>query len=180
MGLLESYHFRKTKKLLDLSEQNIVDCHSKSSCSGGSPLLALQFVKKNGIHLESNYPYTGKQNDCANVTVPPINIYFQNAYVVIGDDDELKEKILKQGPLAVSVYASSQWMFYKSGVWYHNECSSESNHCLLLIGYGSENGNDYWLFKNSWGRQWGEDGFIKIARNRHENYCGIDSGIHLQ
>ncbi|CAG9855680.1 unnamed protein product [Phyllotreta striolata] len=180
VGLLESYYFRATNELLDFSEQYVIDCISNSSCAGGTPISALQFAKDNGVILESEYPYNAKQNECPIARLSPLRIRFENAHVIFGNDEELKDEIKKTGPLGVCLYASSKWMFYKSGVWYHNECSSEVNHCVLLVGYGTENGNDYWIFKNSWGQFWGDDGYIKFARNRHENYCGIQYGLYLK
>ena len=63
--------------------------------------------------------------------------------------------------------------FYKSGIWSNPECQGEgsSNHAVLVVGYGSDNGNDYWLIKNSWGTGWGENGYLRLARNR--NMCGV-------
>lgn len=63
-----------------------------------------------------------------------------------------------------------------SGIYYEPECSSEElDHGVLVVGYGTtDEGRDYWLVKNSWGHEWGEDGYIRMARNRHNN-CGIAS-----
>lgn len=97
-----------------------------------------------------------------------------NELVLVNNDEaKLKEAVTNFGPVIVCVYASSKWRFYKSGVWYEKECSFHSNHAVLLVGYGRENGANYWLIKNSMGKNWGENGFIKIARSKHHNYCGI-------
>ncbi|XP_039287949.1 crustapain-like, partial [Nilaparvata lugens] len=63
-----------------------------------------------------------------------------------------------------------------AGVYYEPECNPWSlNHAVLAVGYGTtKDGQDYWLVKNSWGNQWGEEGYIKMARNR-DNNCGIAS-----
>ena len=63
--------------------------------------------------------------------------------------------------------------FYESGIWSNPECQGEGSkmHAVLVVGYGSDNGNDYWLIKNSWGTKWGENGYLRLARNR--NMCGV-------
>ncbi|XP_057653629.1 procathepsin L-like [Diorhabda carinulata] len=178
VSALESYNFIQTGQLLSLSEQNVVDCYSNDTCEGGSPYEAADFIQDHGIYLESDYPYTAGQDPCRNITKPSIHIDFNSTYFAFGGDEMLKEGIKQHGPLSICLYVTAKWRFYSSGVWYHNECSPHSNHCVVIVGYGTENGNDYWLMKNSWGINWGQDGYIKVARNKHPNYCGIDYGMY--
>ncbi|KAE8588046.1 hypothetical protein XENTR_v10022305 [Xenopus tropicalis] len=81
------------------------------------------------------------------------------------------------GPVSVAISTcSKKFHQFKSGVYYNPDClPGNVDHAVLVVGYGTENGMDYWLVKNSWGGQFGENGYIKMARNR-ENNCGIASG----
>ncbi len=83
-------------------------------------------------------------------------------------------KPLHIGPITATINGS-RWNFqlYQSGVYYEPDCSDLGlDRSVLVVGYGSEKGQDYWLVKNSWGTHWGEEGYIKMARNR-DNNCGI-------
>lgn len=99
------------------------------------------------------------------------------SYVQIPEKDPqaLMAAVAKQ-PVAVAVNSrSSDFFFYKSGIISSTKCGTEVNHAVLLIGYGSEGGQDYWLLKNSFGASWGEKGFFKILRTNEKNLgvCGI-------
>ena len=88
-------------------------------------------------------------------------------------DQDLKELLVKEGPLLVAVYANSAWSYYYSGVFSGCSPSDPSdmdylNHAVLLYGWDLD-GN--WLIKNSWGTDWGEKGFMRIAPDRN---CGIN------
>eukprot|EP00094_Tigriopus_californicus_P005515 TCALIF_05314-PA protein Name:"Similar to Cp1 Cathepsin L (Drosophila melanogaster)" AED:0.11 eAED:0.11 QI:144/1/1/1/1/1/4/133/333 len=179
-GALEGQHFRKTGKMVSLSEQNLIDCSESfgnHGCNGGLMDLAFQYIKDNGgIDTETSYPYEGKDASCrfqaknvgardkGFVDLPP------------GDEEKLKEAVATMGPVSVAIDASHEsFQFYSEGVYDEPECDSGSlDHGVLVVGYGSDNGSDYWLVKNSWSTKWGDAGFIKMARNKN-NQCGIAS-----
>ncbi|KAJ8945025.1 hypothetical protein NQ314_009332 [Rhamnusium bicolor] len=176
IGVLEGFYFRTHNKLVSLSEQNMVDCISSYTCVGGWPPLALYYVQYKGISAEDNYyPYEAKHVKCRYAKSNNVNITFTHVAQVNNSENELKAALTRFGPIVISICATSTWRFYKSGVWYEKECCEPVNHSVLLVGYGTENGNDYWLVKNSMGPDWGEYGYMKIARNKHHNYCGLTS-----
>jgi len=88
---------------------------------------------------------------------------------------EMQQAIMSTGPLAVSFTVYSDFPTYKSGVYKHTSGSMLGGHAVLMVGWGVEDGQDYWIIKNSWNEQWGDGGFFKIARGNDE--CGIESDV---
>ncbi|CAH1381544.1 unnamed protein product [Tenebrio molitor] len=180
-GSLEGQHFRQTGKLVSLSEQNLVDCSGRfgnSGCNGGLMDNAFRYIKANrGIDTEQAYPYRAEDEKCH--YKPKDKGATDRGYVDIesGSEDKLKSAVATAGPVSVAIDASHQsFQLYSGGVYYEPACVSDVNqldHAVLAIGYGTEDdGTDYWLVKNSWGQSWGDQGYIKMARNR-DNNCGI-------
>lgn len=81
-----------------------------------------------------------------------------------------------KGPVSVMIDAKDfMFKFYKGGVYSSSECSTtDLNHAALVVGYGTQKQGDYWLIKNSFGEKWGNNGYLKLARN-NDNTCGIAS-----
>ena len=96
-----------------------------------------------------------------------------------GNEPLLLVAVVTIGPISVSIKATDNFFFYRSGVFYDTHCRRGSqgiiNHAVVLVGYGSDvSGGDYWIIHNTWGSDWGENGYGKMARNAILN-CEIDS-----
>lgn len=179
-GALEGQHFRKSGKMVTLSEQNLVDCstsYGNHGCNGGLMDNAFKYIKDNGgIDTEDSYPYHGESEKC-HFKKTDIGAT-DTGYVDIpqGDEAALKNASATVGPISVAIDASHMsFQFYHSGVYDEAQCdATQLDHGVLLVGYGTFQGKDYWLVKNSWGPGWGMKGYIRMSRNK-QNQCGIAS-----
>ncbi|OWM74405.1 hypothetical protein CDL15_Pgr013309 [Punica granatum] len=177
-GALEAAYHQAFGKGISLSEQQLVDCataFNNFGCSGGLPSQAFEYIKYNGgLDTEEAYPYTAKDGTCKfsseNVGVRVID----SVNITLGAEDELKHAVAVVRPVSVAFEVMNGFRFYKSGVYTSDTCGSTSmdvNHAVLAVGYGVEDGVPYWLIKNSWGANWGDNGYFKMEMGK--NMCGI-------
>lgn len=172
-----------TGELISLSEQELVDCDKayNGGCNGGLMDYAFQFIIQNGgIDTEKHYPYLGVDSTCdlsrKNSKVVSIDGYED---VSPYDEKSLKKAVAHQ-PVSVAIEAGGRpFQLYQSGV-FSGECGSELDHGVVAVGYGTENGMDYWLVRNSWGTAWGEEGYVKLERNLLDTYNAGKCGIAME
>lgn len=167
-----------TGDLISLSEQELVDCDTSynEGCNGGLMDYAFQFIINNGgIDTDEDYPYMGYDDYC--------DTYRKNAKVVTIDDYEdaptYNEKALQKAvanqPVSVAIEGGGRaFQLYESGI-FTGSCGISLDHGVAAVGYGTENGVDYWIVRNSWGKSWGEEGYVRMERNiaATEGKCGI-------
>ncbi|XP_078054312.1 cathepsin L2-like [Mustelus asterias] len=178
VGALEGQTYKKTGKLISLSEQNLVDCSNSEGnhgCNGGLMGNAFNYVQSNGgIDTEVYYPYTATEGTCKYNPRYSATTCHGYRFATGGNEVELAEAVATIGPISVAIDAKQlSFQFYRSGVYYEPKCNNvEPNHGVLTVGYGSENGKNYWIVKNSFGKWWGDKGYIKMAKDENNN-CGI-------
>jgi len=164
----------KTGRLTSVSEQQLVDCAGSSGnqgCNGGLMDDAFNWiVSHRGIGSEASYPYTARDGTCKDV--PSVSTISGYKDVQQGSEDALMTA-LGQQPISIAIEADqSSFQFYKSGV-FTGPCGQQLDHGVLLVGSGSDGGQDYWRVKNSWGASWGDNGFIRMIRGK--NMCGLSN-----
>jgi C1A family cysteine protease len=173
-GSLEGAMFVATGKLISLSEEDLVQCNSITDhgCQGGLMDNAFNWVQQNGICSEIAYPYTsggGVTGSCVKGCSPVVSIT-GHTDVPSKDESALQAAVSKQ-PVSVAIEADkSAFQLYSGGILDNSACGTNLDHGVLVVGYGTD-GKDYWKVKNSWGASWGEQGYIRMVRNK--NQCGI-------
>jgi len=180
-GSVEGAYFIKYNTLLSFSEQELVSCDvggGDMGCNGGWMDNAFTWIKKNGgITTEDQYPYTSgttqKSGTCVtsgytdNAKAAPVSY----TDVQTGSVSALESAVAQQ-PVSIAIQANQpSFQFYSGGVL-TSGCGRNLDHGVLAVGYGTENGTDYWLVKNSWGPSWGDKGYIKILRSSAD-LCGV-------
>jgi len=161
------------------SEQQLVSCsasYGNGGCGGGVVLYGLKYVKEKGVCTKAVYPYksgstrdagrcdTAKESKCK-YTAPSVN---QLLWTPRGDCNALQNAIATV-PVSVAVDAS-KFGTYDSGIF--SSCGTQLNHAVTAVGYKS---GSHWIIENSWGPDWGEDGFMRI---KWGNTCGICNQVH--
>ena len=194
-GALECAYSIKTGSLVSFSEQQLVDCDniknggSNLGCNGGEMDKTLKWIGSNGgLCTENDYPYVSgtiqKAGTCnKSCTKISKSVVHDVIYVTPNDDNALMTAISKQ-PVSIAIEANQKtFQLYSSGVLTGSGCGDNLDHGVLVVGYGTENGVNYYLVKNSWSSSWGEEGYIKLGRgndpdtgkpyNNGNGQCGI-------
>ena len=193
-GALEGIYAIKRGNLVSFSEQQLVDCDyiraggTSLGCNGGDMQSAMEWIgKNNGLCTEQAYPYVSGdtqtngpcQKTCSIVSGSDVS----TTVSVSANSDNAMMTALAQQPVSVAIEADqSSFQLYKSGV-FTGSCGTNLDHGVLLVGYGTMNGLDYYILKNSWGSSsWGDQGYMYIGKgvdptgkpyNSGKGQCGV-------
>lgn len=180
-GAMEGSWALKTGDLISLSEQQLIDCVTQDDgCDGGEMNDAFEYAIQKPMCPDSDDPYEAKDDSCKKCDS---DIQFTGCRTIPSNDQlALKEAVALYGPVSVSIEADqSYFQLYTGGIITNPECGNNLDHGVLLVGYGEDpdTNQKYWLVKNSWGSDWGESGYVRIARSDSTNDPGI-CGIAME
>ena len=163
VAALEGLHKIASGHLLNLSEQELVDCsnvNGNQGCNGGMADRAMEWVVQHGIMTQAAYPYAGRVGSCKLHSAPAMHI--GAVKTVATDANSLMQAVAKQ-PVAVLIDASGDFAHYEGGVYGCH--AGNANHWVTIVGYGTtSSGQPYWIIKNSFGATWGESGYMRLTR----------------
>lgn len=178
-GAMEGAWAKKTGQLISLSEQQLVDCvSSEEGCQGGNMEDAFEYAIVNPLCTETEDPYEAKNDKCKDCES---YIKFSSCIKIPKNNQlALKEVVAEYGPISIAIQADkSVFKDYKSGIISDDSCGTDLDHGVLIVGYGTENSTKYWIVKNSWGKSWGENGYVRILRSESTDDPGV-CGIGMQ
>ncbi|XP_078061002.1 LOW QUALITY PROTEIN: cathepsin L-like [Mustelus asterias] len=172
---IESMWFIRTKKLVELSEQELVDCDTLDhGCRGGYPYNAFNsIINMGGIMDSEDYSYRGIKDVCA-FKQSKVSAKIQSYRNIRPHEAEMAAWLAQEGPIVVTMNAGAM-KGYVRGISRPelNECSPNNlNHVVLVVGYAVSRRHPFWIIKNSWGADWGERGYFRLYRG--EEACGIN------
>jgi C1A family cysteine protease len=177
-GSIEGAYAIKNKNLVSFSEQQLVDCSTDEGnmgCNGGLMDYAFTYVESAKLETESDYPYTAQDGDC-DYSASKGKVELKGFKDVTPNSPSQLQAAVALGPVSVAIEAdTSVFQSYSSGIISSTGCGTQLDHGVLVVGYGTDAGKDFWILKNSWGTQWGEKGFFRVARSSKTGpgICGL-------
>jgi len=134
---------------------------------------AFKYAETTPIETEAQYPYKGSDGKCV---AAGGKIEVKSFKDVTANDPNALQAAVAEGPVSVAIDASSIFFqLYFGGIMKHF-CGTTLDHGVLVVGYGTESGTDYWILKNSWGATWGEKGYFRMIRDQTKTgpgFCGL-------
>lgn len=173
ISLIEYIHCKETRERVEFSEQYVVDCgHSRPEfkligCVGGLSMNVASFVATVGLETRAKYPYYERLYECPlkpDVDAFRMGEYRSNLDSGLVVDLIYMEEYLKFNPMTVSVLVPTDFNQYGNGVHPGNNCDPNQHHAMVLVGQGREDGQEYWLLRNSHSEAWGERGYFKLNK----------------
>jgi len=163
-------------ELYDLAEQQLVDCVTEcNGCHGGLQELAMDHLMENAQEEQTDYPYTATDGHLCGEKEKLGRVFVTDVHKVEPESVSQLKAAIKKGPTSVSLEADKKvFQNYQDGILDSEECGTKIDHGVAAVGYGSDaNGKDYYIVRNSWGADWGDMGYIKIAAVDGIGICGI-------
>jgi cathepsin X len=166
----------------ELAPQVLIDCVKGSSCHGGEPADAYEYIRQNGIPDETCAPYLAIDQECTpenickncdyDLSQPDAKCKAQESYPLyyvaehgtLKGEDDMKAEIYARGPIACTIAVTTELVTYTGGIFNDTTGNLDLDHEISVVGWGVERGTPYWIIRNSWGTYWGEKGWFRLAR----------------
>lgn len=178
---LESMYAIKTGKLLELSVQQMIDCsENNNGCFGGDTSSLLEWIKINNIAVSSaaKYPLTLKNDKCKKSKITNNTVQMEDYWCgnLINSEESILSFLAQHGPVAVAINAQT-WQNYIGGtIQYHCDGNPlKLNHAVQIVGYNLNAKVPYYIARNSWGKDFGEMGYVRLAIGK--NMCGLADDV---
>jgi cathepsin B len=129
-------------------------------------------------NLGPEYPTPQCTQKCSSETYPKdytSDLRFGSSYTTFAGEQDIKIEIANHGPVVTGFTVYEDFMTYKGGIYQHVTGGDLGGHAVRIIGYGTENGTDYWLVANSWNEHWGEKGLFRMLRG--QNHCNFEADV---
>ncbi|CAG9567502.1 unnamed protein product [Danaus chrysippus] len=178
VGCIEGQHAKLHGTLVSLSEQQELDCQSGDGCqSGGYPDAAMNVLaQQGGCMSEDSYPYEEAKGQCRTDPSKIVVKVTGGSKLTVTSEDDLKDALANNGPLSIALIICPEFQHYSGGIYEFN-CQGNDGHAVLLVGYDSADGQEYWILKNSWATIWGEEGYMRMKLG--SSICNIGKYVAL-
>lgn len=180
-GSLETAHAIKTGELIGYSESELVDCagdYGNEGCNGGEMRDAFHYIKDHQLSPEKDYPYVPKTRECTADKTKNNRIKIKSYEILKNPVVEELVKLIDINTVSIGIEVQRDFQMYKSGIFKGKpNCGWRLNHGVLAVGYDTdkETALDYFLVKNSWGKGWGEEGYVRVLVGTGAGTCGVAS-----
>ena len=172
---VEGSHKIASGTLLSLSEQQLVDCSTVNyGCNGGWAYQAWNYLKTSNAESEATYPYRAVNGTCKYNSGTTTGVHTTGYTSVAANNISQMQAALAIKPLSVAIEADKTvFQNYTSGIFNSTLCGTNLDHATNVVGWGTASGVDYWLMRNSWGKTWGESGYMRLQIVTGNGICGI-------
>ena len=164
----------------ELAPQVLINCNEGSSCNGGDPYSVFEYMHENGLPEETCQNYEAKNGECNEkgicrdchgfntndgcFAVRNFTKYYVDEMGYVSGEIDMMKEIYARGPIVCNIADPDTFKKYTGGIYKDETGASAVSHAISVVGWGEENGEKYWIVRNSWGTYWGEDGFARVVR----------------
>lgn len=182
-SLYEWQYCQESGERVSFSEQYPLDCGElvgMKGCAGGTEVVVGRFYGRYGFELSLNYPYRARSDICPYSEdenprrMGYLKLNRDNGGLVRVQYEKIADH-LKHRPVAIGIGLSEDFIEYGGGVYDGHKCRRSNWHSLAIVGMGREDGDDYWLMRNSYGPKFGLNGYYKL--NTKAKHCFSDKGV---